>query len=771
MKLLENLRNSIRGTSVFNPEAQTAPACILWPDRDRQWEAAVPVLLTELPELLVLGDYSPEKRTGPAIWLRCVIAGQVPDVCVPEGKTLILYLPGFGRQDLRATDNCPEELKPLAELQYRGVIWSQANAKDWTILAWLKSEQGGLGLDVAQDNEARGAMQLALCRLLVEDISLLKGKRLDKDYFNTLLTGGDPIRDVLQWLDQGDAFKTLRGENEWKAFVEVCKSQLAVDPHKDGILAGAARLASHEGPWRVVWERYCEAPKRYPSIPSQLRKCPTPEFDLFSERAAQEGWPQFNDAQERDLFQDLDSIDKYPAHEARKRIIDLEKRHAVRRDSVWADLGQAELAIALGHLAVAADVTSSGLAAGSAADLAHGYSVKGWLADDAVVRALSVADDPKNLAVVSKAIRAMYLPWIEESARYLQKMWDGEYKPQTTNMRADCVLFVDGLRYDCAKRLASHLKSGGLKVEENSWFVPLPSVTGTGKPAVATIKPKSNRIAETPKGYNYEPLSPYQLKKAIEDNGYVVVEGGALAAPPNSGNGKIWVEFGDIDHRGHERGAKLAMDLDQLVADVGRQVQTLVGVGWKKVRVVTDHGWLLMPGGLPKSELAADLVEDKWGRCATLKAGAISGERTFPWFWNPDVHFALADGVSCFRKGEEYTHGGLSLQECLTLQLAVTEGAGGTVATIGDISTTWKGLRCFVDAGTVATGWSADIRLAAGDPKSSVVTAVKQISSEGIVSLIVEDDGLEGQKGWIVLIDGNGSMVTQVAIVIGGSHD
>jgi hypothetical protein len=48
-------------------------------------------------------------------------------------------------------------------------------------------------------------LQLALYRLLDEDVFLLKGKRLDKDYFNTLLTGGDPIRDLLQWLDQGDA--------------------------------------------------------------------------------------------------------------------------------------------------------------------------------------------------------------------------------------------------------------------------------------------------------------------------------------------------------------------------------------------------------------------------------------------------------------------------------------------------------------------------------------------------------------------------------------
>ncbi len=192
MKVLEQLLKAVRNAATFNPEVQVAPACILWPDRDRQWEAVLPVLQAELPELMILGDFAPDKRTGPAIWLRCVLAGQAPDVPLPPDRTPIFYLPGISRQDLRAIESCPDHLKPLAELQYRGVIWSQINAKDWTILAFLKSDQSGLGLDVAQDNETKNAMQLALSRLLDEDVSLLAGKRLNRDYFNTLLTGGDP---------------------------------------------------------------------------------------------------------------------------------------------------------------------------------------------------------------------------------------------------------------------------------------------------------------------------------------------------------------------------------------------------------------------------------------------------------------------------------------------------------------------------------------------------------------------------------------------------
>ena len=149
--VIGKLVEGIRADANYNINVQVAPACILWPDGDRQFEPVMPRLLQEMPELCVLGDYDPDTKSGPAIWLRMVIADKVDDTKIPAGKTPIIYLPGVRRQDLRAVDECPDSLKPLAELQYRGSIWSQVNNKDWTILAFLSSKQGGIGLDVAQD--------------------------------------------------------------------------------------------------------------------------------------------------------------------------------------------------------------------------------------------------------------------------------------------------------------------------------------------------------------------------------------------------------------------------------------------------------------------------------------------------------------------------------------------------------------------------------------------------------------------------------------------
>ena len=93
-------------------------------------------------------------------WLEKVTGIEFPKDTVP-----IIYLPGVSRATLRATEECPNELKPMAELQYRGVIWSQANGKDWTLSAYLQNEKGGLGLTVARDQGTGTSLRRAIEKL------------------------------------------------------------------------------------------------------------------------------------------------------------------------------------------------------------------------------------------------------------------------------------------------------------------------------------------------------------------------------------------------------------------------------------------------------------------------------------------------------------------------------------------------------------------------------------------------------------------------------
>ncbi len=111
----EKLCESLRDAAASIPGDQAVPCAILWTDPDRQWTGILEDLKSYLPELFVLGSYEPEKRTGPAIWLRC-IEGRIIEPILPTDRTPIFYLSGISKQQLRVIEECPMELQPIAEM-------------------------------------------------------------------------------------------------------------------------------------------------------------------------------------------------------------------------------------------------------------------------------------------------------------------------------------------------------------------------------------------------------------------------------------------------------------------------------------------------------------------------------------------------------------------------------------------------------------------------------------------------------------------------------
>lgn len=170
---LDALVEAIKTAGSYNKSDQVPPAVVLWPDRDRQWEPLLPLLRARLP-VLTLGDYAPAERTGPAYWIRCMIARTLPEDALPEGETPVVYLPGVSRQDIRAVEDCPKVLQPLAELQYRGVLWTHKNGRDWTVAGFLQSAEGGLAIDVSGNGATREALQRALVKLADETVANLR---------------------------------------------------------------------------------------------------------------------------------------------------------------------------------------------------------------------------------------------------------------------------------------------------------------------------------------------------------------------------------------------------------------------------------------------------------------------------------------------------------------------------------------------------------------------------------------------------------------------
>ena len=100
--LAEQLAATLRTASqAYAAGDQVAPCAVLWTDPERLWESIMSELQRTVPELFLLGTYVPEKRTGPALWLRCSEA-RVVEGAPPAGTTPIFYLPGISREKLRA---------------------------------------------------------------------------------------------------------------------------------------------------------------------------------------------------------------------------------------------------------------------------------------------------------------------------------------------------------------------------------------------------------------------------------------------------------------------------------------------------------------------------------------------------------------------------------------------------------------------------------------------------------------------------------------------
>src|SRR5205809_5947079 len=77
---IEAVKESLAAAGRYNSGDTMPPAAILWTDADGEWQPVVARLRPLLPELFTLGEYEPDQRTGPAIWLRCVVDGALPDV-------------------------------------------------------------------------------------------------------------------------------------------------------------------------------------------------------------------------------------------------------------------------------------------------------------------------------------------------------------------------------------------------------------------------------------------------------------------------------------------------------------------------------------------------------------------------------------------------------------------------------------------------------------------------------------------------------------------
>lgn len=782
--VLQALVGALRAAAAFDKNDLVAPVAVLWPDEEKAWLDVLPKLRMSVPELLTLGAYDAATRTGPAIWIKAMLGrcekgeAVLPQANWASGVVPIVYLPGVGRQHLRAIEECPRELKPLCELVFRGAMWTQISGKDWTPRAFLQSAEGGLGLSLAGDAATLGAMRQSLEKLMDVPLAHLRGRMLDCGDFHELLAP-DPARTVLDWMSDPVGFKARAGTG-WAAFRTVCKDKFGFDPDKTDITKAGQLLADRNGPWLGVWNRFVENPRLYPGIREVLKRSKLSGADsLFS--AGSGVYPQDNEAAEEELRKALVAVGKMNEAAAREKVAELEVQHAPRRSFVWAKLGEAPLAFALWHLAELAKLSASAVGGSDRDEAARLYADSGWRVDDAAMQALAAVKSAADLSAMGAAVAAVYRPWLEKTAQHFQTLVKTRPLPSAGDAvpvgvePGTCIVFADGLRMDLGQRLAAELAKRGLTISVGWRWSTVPTVTATAKPAAS---PVSAKLSRTSQGDDFVPqiaeggknLTSERFRNLLKEMGVDPLGAGENGAA-GSNAASAWVEVGTIDHRGHNEGVRLASLLEDEIRLIADRIADLIAAGWKRVKVVTDHGWLLLPGGLPKVTLPRYLVETNWRRCASVKEGASPDCQQHGWHWNPAILIALAPGIACFREGADYAHGGLSVQETVTPVITVGDAGGGSggaaAGTVKIVSIVWNQLTGRVQVeGTGAV--AVDLRLDTADGTITLLDSDKPrpIDAKGQAKIYAKDEA-DQKHAELVILDSSGNVIARCRTRVG----
>ncbi len=752
---IDALIAALRETASYNAAAEAPPEAVLWCDENREFISLIPKLLEHMPELIICGDYDPAKRTGPAIWLRAAIARVIPEIPIAAEIVPTIYIPGIGRETLKGADDCPPLLQPLVWLTVAGNLFGHINGKDWTLRGFLAAERGRLNLNISDDPATRAALAISAPRFCSRPVEELRSKRWDADALNALLAP-DVEADLLDWMN--GSFTASMDGGRFAAFASIATKDLKFDPRKLSRQDAAKRLAQRKGKWASIWTRFASS-TGYGGV-VQLLRSEEPE-DLLSDKSP---YPKVNETEERNLRDALIKLEPLSHKDACSKITVLEGIHAWRRDTLWARRGEAPLAHALAHLFKIA--SADALIAHDAESLGTTYVASGAVIDWAAMCALAAAPRELDRVAVTAALRAAYLPWLDDASSALQNLVrSGKLtftSPEAADPKVTTILFVDGLRMDLAQELVRLLSLEGMAAKLSWRWSGFPTVTATCK---ALVSPVASHLQGSSATTDVLPLTPdgkpatkAALFKLMNTHGWATSE-------PASSSSNLWVETGRFDDEGHARGSRLAEGLASGLRDVTDRVLALARAG-RSLRIITDHGWLLLPGGLPTAALDPGLVEPngKRTRCAMVKPGASTSYLQAPWSWNNAVAVATAAGARSFLASYEYAHGGISPQECV---LPVIDVAAHTsLADVTIAQARWDGLRLRVEIDG-APDHRIDLRLGFETSGPSLIKGGRMLDENGKTSVLLSDE-YERKTVSLVVLDEGERILAHRTLVVGG---
>jgi hypothetical protein len=766
--IYDKLIQALKQAKNHNSNLMLRPEVILWPDPEKQWTTVIDILQQKLPQLLLYGEYEPTKKQGPSIWLKCMVAKMLPEANWAQDEIPIIYLPAVAKSDLRNVEEAGLDIQPLIEYQYTGVLFMQENGREWSILAFLENAEKGLGLKVSKDNATKDSLKKILPGVFQDSEVLYNKRMIDADYLNQLMFP-DIVPAILNWMCKGDKMMNRMDEVKKDAFISLCKIQYDFVPDPKNIKTIAEKLGTQKNAWKTVWNFYAAASQRYPEIENLLRMVKPADLGTGLFAVPEESWPQINEEKEEALASSLIKIAQKDKAKAIILLQELENEHKLRRNWVWFEMGRSALVKSLEYLVEMAEKAMENYSFNTVEAIQQYYLTGGYKVDQLMRKAFSAVKTERDKTIVKSIINLFYKPWLEQLNNRFQALMpqraDIFVQRSDTKHNENFILFVDAFRYELAEEFCKRLEKQKYKVVLKPGWSAIPTLTPTAK---ASVSPIANKVSEQsvfndfrPRLENGKDLSTQNFRESLAQLNYTYLTNSEQI----SASGNYWQEIGDIDTKGHEEQANMLRRIEELFDQVQEAIDNAFAKGIKRIKIVTDHGWLMLPGALPKTELNAGLTETRWGRCALIKEGAITSFLHLPWRWNPSIYIAYAPGISFFKANVEYAHGGVSVQECLVPEVIIENPNKQSVkAEIKAVR--WVNLRCYIDTNDLPDGYIVDIRAKYNDSKTTIVNSKNKLLKDCKISLTV-DDTTEYKAVTIVLMDENERILDKKLTTVG----
>jgi len=767
--LLDYIIKSITAAKQYNSSQVTAPNVILWPDPESQWISIQDILREEIPAFLTLGKYNPEVNQGPAIWLKCMVDRMLPDADWDENTIPVIYMPGISKVDIKKIEEAPSAQQPLMEYQFTGSLWTQENGREWTIMAFIQNIEHGMGLEVDRDNATKEALIKTLPSIVQESSSFFR-KKVDADFLNELLVP-QVIPNLLKWIEGGDDALAFLSLDQKEAFKDVVKSQYQLNLNYSLVLDYVKGIGSQKDPWHKVWQYFANAPHKYPKLIEYLEQATPDDLGTGMFKLPEDSWPPVNRQKEEELKKAILKLKKKESSFALEQLEQLATEHKSRLQWVWMELRQSPLAEALPKMLELAKQSLQTYNNDSITSLSKYYQSEGYKIDHTLRQLYLIADNKEYKETIQVITDIFYRPWLEKMTNRFQELVKAnadditDTAPQEIIAKAPFILFVDAFRYDIALEFTKQL-SNRFDTEIQQVWSALPSLTPTSKPSVSPVAASVSKTSEIDSFQPYltsgKPLTHYYFKNELNDKGIDFISSESQIDDPCK---RYWMEIGDIDEKGHSEQATMLRRVPKLLSELIDTINRISEKGIKEITIVTDHGWLLLPGGLPKAKLHKVLAETRWGRCAELKEGVSTDLLQLPWTWNPNIHIAYAPGICFFKKNEEYAHGGISIQECMTplITIKVKETRASVKAFIEGFK--WIGLRLQAITSAADNSFSLDVRTKRNDANTSILLS-KPKFEDNDWKLMVDSD-FEGQACTLILLNPQGIIVDSKLIEVG----